>query len=312
MKRSTAVFLSLMMLFALLPTAALATGSDFTIENGVLTEYSGTGGNVVIPEGVTNIWDGVFYDCADLTSVTIPDSVTGIGDGAFHGCTSLTSVTIPDGVTWIGYITFDHCTNLTSVTIPSGVVNIGYCAFDGCTSLTDVYYNGTEEQWHTIIIDDDNDPLLSATIHYNSAANTAYPSTQTVEVDGKAIEFQCYALKDAAGNLTNYVKLRDVADALNGSAAQFEVGYYGTVNIATGWAYTPNGSEGSTPFSGQRECLPTTQKVNIDGKLTNLEAFTLTDDAGGGYTYYKLRDLGEAIGFKVDWTAERGIFIETK
>lgn len=144
-----------------------------------------------------------------------------------------------------------------------------------------------------------------------STPQTAYPSTQTVEVDGEKVTFQCYALKEGNG-MTNYIKLRDVADALNGSPAQFEVGYYGAVNIATGWAYTPNGSEGSTPFSGERECLPTTQKVNIDGALTNLAAFTLTDDAGGGYTYYKLRDLGEAIGFKVDWTAERGIFIETK
>lgn len=142
--------------------------------------------------------------------------------------------------------------------------------------------------------------------------DTAHPATQTVDVDGKSMEFQCYALKDAAGNLTNYVKLRDVADALNGSAAQFEVGYYGAVNIATGWAYTPNGSENSTPFSGARECLPTVQKVNIDGTLTNLEAFTLTDNNGGGYTYYKLRDLGNALGFKVDWTQERGIFIETE
>ena len=140
---------------------------------------------------------------------------------------------------------------------------------------------------------------------------TAYPSTQTVDVDGEKVTFQCYALKEGNG-MTNYIKLRDVADALNGSAAQFEVGFYGAVNIATGWAYTPNGSEGSTPFSGERECLPTVQKVNIDGKLTNLEAFTLTDDAGGGYTYYKLRDLGNALGFKVDWTPERGMFIETK
>lgn len=151
----------------------------------------------------------------------------------------------------------------------------------------------------------------TATYYRIDTMETAYPSTQTVDLNGRQIEFQCYALKEGNG-LTNYVKLRDVADALNGSAAQFEVGYYGAVNIATGWAYTPNGSENSTPFSGARECLPTVQKVNIDGTLTNLEAFTLTDNNGGGYTYYKLRDLGNAIGFKVDWTAEKGIIIETK
>ena len=47
---------------------------------------------------------------------------------------------------------------------------------------------------------------------------TAYASTQTVLVDGSAVIFQAYALKDAYGNDTNYVKLRDVAQILNGTA----------------------------------------------------------------------------------------------
>ena len=38
----------------------------------------------------------------------------------------------------------------------------------------------------------------------------------------------------------------------------------------------------------------------------------LKDDQGGAYTYYKLRYLGTSLGFKVDWSAEKGIFIETK
>ena len=37
----------------------------------------------------------------------------------------------------------------------------------------------------------------------------------------------------------------------------------------------------------------------------------LTDDSGGAYTYYKLRDLGKALGFNVDWSAEKGVFVET-
>ena len=143
------------------------------------------------------------------------------------------------------------------------------------------------------------------------ATGIAYPSTQTVDVDGKAIEFQCYALKEGNG-MTNYIKLRDLADILNGSAAQFEVGWDGQVTVTTGQGYTKNGSEQKTPFSGNRTYKEATAKTLVDGKAADLAAFTLTDDNGGGYTYYKLRDLGTALGFKVDWTAERGIFIETK
>ena len=144
------------------------------------------------------------------------------------------------------------------------------------------------------------------------AANTAYTSTQTVLVDGKAVEFQCYALKDANGNLTNYIKLRDMASILNGTSVQFQVGWNGAVNIETGKAYTPNGSEMSTPFSGDRAYENATAPTNINGSQAALEAIVLKDDAGGAYTYYKLRDLGAALNFKVDWSAEKGIFIETK
>ena len=58
--------------------------------NKQLTEYA-------IPDGVTEIGWGAFWDCTRLTSVVIPDSVTEIRTSAFWGCTSLKSVTIPRG-----------------------------------------------------------------------------------------------------------------------------------------------------------------------------------------------------------------------
>jgi len=54
------------------------------------------------------------------------------------------------------------------------VTTISYEAFEECTNLTDVYYSGSESQWKSIDIDDSdngNDPLLNATIHYNSAGS---------------------------------------------------------------------------------------------------------------------------------------------
>ncbi len=140
----------------------------------------------------------------------------------------------------------------------------------------------------------------------------AHPSTQTVTIDGKPVELQAYALKDANGYDTNYVKLRDVAHLLNGTAAQFSVGWDGAVNVTTGQAYAPNGSEMQTPFSGVRAYTPASAPTRVNGADAALEAIVLNDDAGGGYTYYKLRDLGSALGFLVDWSPETGIFIQTK
>ena len=140
----------------------------------------------------------------------------------------------------------------------------------------------------------------------------AYASTQSVEVDGTPVEFQMYALKDENGYPTNYVKVRDVAQVLNGTAGQFGVTWDGSVDLLPGQAYTPNGSEMKTPFSGDRTYQPAPSPTRVGGVETALEAIFLTDDSGGGYTYYKLRDLGAALGFTVDWTPERGVYIETK
>lgn len=141
-------------------------------------------------------------------------------------------------------------------------------------------------------------------------AGIAKASTQSVEVDGQSIQFQMYALEEKGG-LTNYVKLRDVAHVLNGTTAQFSVGYDGVISITTGESYTDNGSEMTTPFSGDRAYRPGPGSVKVNGADVTLDAIVLTDDSGGAYTYFKLRDLGTALGFKVDWSGERGVFIET-
>lgn len=137
-KRLLPLLLALVMCLGLSPGAAFAADSDFTIENGVLREYNGPGGAVVIPDGVTEIYNAAFVHCTSLTSVTIPNSVTEIGSAAFAYCSNLTNVTISDSVTEIIEGTFYGCTSLTSVTIPDGVTVIGGQAFEGCTSLTSV------------------------------------------------------------------------------------------------------------------------------------------------------------------------------
>lgn len=137
-RRFLSVLLVCCLLVSLVPTMAMATDKDFVIENGVLTEYQGPGGDVVIPSSVTSIGGYAFCDCNSLTSITIPDSVTSIGERAFYGCNGLTSVEIPDSVTSIGESTFRECSSLTNVTIPDSVTSIGERAFYGCSGLTSV------------------------------------------------------------------------------------------------------------------------------------------------------------------------------
>ena len=82
--RILSTLLVLCMVMMLLPGIALAEDSGFIIENGVLTKYSGFGGDVTIPDNVTQIGDYAFtYKFFSPTSITIPNSVTSIGTGAF-------------------------------------------------------------------------------------------------------------------------------------------------------------------------------------------------------------------------------------
>ena len=145
------------------------------------------------------------------------------------------------------------------------------------------------------------------------AADTAYATRYSILVDGAIVAFDAYALKDENGNDTNYLKLRDVAYVLNGTQAQFDVGWDGGANaisIATGAVYaSPNGSEMSTPFSGDQPYTENKAAVLVDGVEAGLEAITITDADGNGYTYFKLRDLGAALGFNVTWDADAGAIV---
>ena len=112
-----------------------------TIGNGAFYDCDGLT-SIDIPESVTSIGESAFAYCSSLTSVTIGitigNSVTSIGESAFRGCSSLTSVTIGNSVTSIGAEAFSFCSSLTSIDIPNSVTSIGDYAFAYCSSLTSV------------------------------------------------------------------------------------------------------------------------------------------------------------------------------
>lgn len=113
---SCVVLMTLLCAFA----AAESADSGFEITGGVLTKYTGPGGDVVIPDGVTEIGSSAFANCGTLTSVVIPEGVTKIGDKAFNGCYNLTSVTLPATLKTLGKNVFDYCSSLASFVDKSG------------------------------------------------------------------------------------------------------------------------------------------------------------------------------------------------
>ena len=171
------------------------------ILSGTGITKSGTPGywlhsELIVNEGVTSIADRMFYDTR-YTSVTLPASLESIGEyafwhnkslrtltipadsrlktigpGAFSMVYNLDSFTIPQGVTVIENDTFSQ-TKLQYVVIPQGVASIGKGAFNGCRYLENVFYGGSEEEWNALPIDEYNEALYSANIHFNAAWHTS-------------------------------------------------------------------------------------------------------------------------------------------
>ena len=108
---------------------------DFQIQDSILIKYTGSGGEVMIPDGIAVIGERAFSQCTALTSVRFPDSVENIGYEAFYGCNNLRSVSFGKGLAVISYGAFSNCENLVSVAIPESILSIRNYAFYGCIGL---------------------------------------------------------------------------------------------------------------------------------------------------------------------------------
>ena len=140
----------------------------------------------------------------------------------------------------------------------------------------------------------------------SAIAATANQTSSHVFINGTEISFGAYTID---GN--NYFKLRDIAYALNGTNKQFNVGYDANTNticLTSGEAYVAVGGEMITGNSETVNVEPTVSKVLKDGEEISLKAYSIN-----GNNYFKLRDLGEAFDFSVDWDeSTNAILIDTK
>ncbi|MGM9937368.1 MAG: leucine-rich repeat protein [Candidatus Ornithomonoglobus sp.] len=89
---------------------------------GKLSAYVGSAENVIIPDSVKIIGEGVFAS-KSIKSVTIPETVTRIEYTAFLD-SGLLSVTIPASVTAIGEMAFANCKALKEITFEYSEKNI--------------------------------------------------------------------------------------------------------------------------------------------------------------------------------------------
>ena len=135
----------------------------YSSKNGMLlsrdgkTLIQGVNGDVVIPDGVTDIGGFAFLGCSGLTSVAIPNSVTNVMFGygmmgwnyfsAFSDCDNLISISVGSDNAYYSSVNGMLLSNdgkvlvqgiNGNVQIPDGVEVIEDCAFRGRSKLTSV------------------------------------------------------------------------------------------------------------------------------------------------------------------------------
>lgn len=113
-----------------------ATG--FTISGDILTKYTGTNAEAIVPNKTREIGHGAFRDCRHLTTAILPQGLTHIGEESFARCIALKQISIPTSVSYIGSSAFAECTNLQSITLPFGITEIKQNAFYFCAKLKDI------------------------------------------------------------------------------------------------------------------------------------------------------------------------------
>lgn len=94
-------------------------------------------GSLIIPEGVTAIYDEAFRWAQFSGEFKLPSTLKYIGYYAFEGCQFSGELRLPSGLQYIGRSAFSGCKKLYGkLILPESLTYLGQEAFSGCSQLT--------------------------------------------------------------------------------------------------------------------------------------------------------------------------------
>ncbi len=160
------------------------------------------------------------------------------------------------------------------------------------------YYDDDAQSWYQ------SNPLDVKSVRIYEPEITASPTTASLIVNSEYVTPVAYNI-----NGSNYFKLRDLAYILDGTGSQFDVGWDSDqklITINTGVNYNAVGGE-MTSSADSQNVSASNVEISVNGQSISLTAYNI-----GGNNYFMLRDLGEYLGFDVDWdSASSSIIVNT-
>ena len=174
---------------------------------------------MVIPEGVEELDDLVFQDCASLTEVSLPYTLSVVNGNPFVGCGKLKQVQLPEDHPALALrdgalistadqrlVWYSPAAKTTTYTVPQGVRIIGKWAFESCARLTELILPEGVEEVRELAFDSSGIkaftlPASLMTIKKTAfakkgGADTMIDATYTVPAGSYAEEFcRAYGLK---------------------------------------------------------------------------------------------------------------------
>lgn len=107
------------------------------IGHGAFQFCTSISGSLIIPEGVTTIYDAAFRFTQLSGELKLPSTLKYIGYYAFEACQFSGELRLPSGLQFIGRTAFSGCKKLYGrLILPESLIRLGKEAFDYCPQLT--------------------------------------------------------------------------------------------------------------------------------------------------------------------------------
>ena len=125
--------------------------------------------SVILPNSITEIAAGAFFDCQKLTSVVMPNNIVRIGDRAFSECSSLEYILLSDTLSQVGSDAFVNDTSLISMFFTGNAPSFGEDVFVGTSIDFKIMYKEGTTGW------DDETLAMGIPTEYEPLMIRSYP-----------------------------------------------------------------------------------------------------------------------------------------